>query len=103
LIRLGYDAEFVAGRCVHPGCSGTGLGHTWVIYRRDGATYLFDPTISDLDQMVRPLDEVHFAYLPEVSVDQYFTRYAYAGYYLKWRDLADTAPPPTTVAMSQVG
>jgi len=103
LIRLGYDAEFVAGRCVHPGCSRTGLGHTWVIFRHNRTTYLFDPTIRDRDQMIRPLAEVHYEYVPEVSIDRRFTRYAYAGYSLKWRDQADASPRSTAVALPQVG
>jgi hypothetical protein len=103
LVRLGYDAEFVAGRCVQPGCAETDHGHTWVVFRENGAVYLFDPTIRACAHMIRPLDTVRCEYIPEVSVDQHFTRYAYAGYYLRRR--GENAPPshPAALVVAQAG
>lgn len=80
MARLGYDAEFVAGRCTQPGCDAT--GHTWILFQQDGITYLFDPVIRKKDLMIRPLDDVRYEYAPEVSVDRHFNRYVYAGHFL---------------------
>ena len=82
LVRLGYQAEFVAG---HFRCSDTDHSHTWLPFEKDGALYLFDPSIREHRHMIRPLDAVCHDYIPEVSIDQHFTRYVYAGYYLKRR------------------
>ncbi|MCH8959950.1 MAG: hypothetical protein IH820_01140 [Bacteroidetes bacterium] len=106
MVRLGYQAEFVAGRCLQPGCSDIdqGHGHTWLVFEKDEAVYLFDPIIRERDHMIQPLDAVRHEYIPEVSVDQHFNRYAYAGYYLKRRGEKRSArrhQPPVTVP--QVG
>jgi hypothetical protein len=83
LIYLGHDAEFVAGRCRMPGCAAS--GHTWVLLRQEGVLYVFDPVMRDRDEMIRPLEEVRHEYIPEVSVDQAFSRYVYTGYFLRRR------------------
>ncbi len=106
MVRLGYQAEFVAGRCLQPGCSDIdqGHGHTWLVFEKDEALYLFDPIIRERDHMIQPLDAVRHEYIPEVSVDQHFKRYAYAGYYLKRRGEKRSArrhQPP--VVVPQVG
>jgi hypothetical protein len=79
LVEMGYDAELVAGRCLHagePACC-----HTWILFRNDDRSFLFDPVVRERTRMICALDEVRAAYLPEVSVDGRLTRYAYAGYY----------------------
>ena len=83
LIRLGYDAEFVAGRCRMPGCAAS--GHTWVLLRKDGEKFVFDPVMRDREEMIRPLSAVRHEYIPEVSVDRAFRRYVYSGYFLRRR------------------
>jgi hypothetical protein len=83
LAELGEHAEFVAGRCrVLPSSrSGNlGNGHAWVHLRRNDDMLLLDPTMSTSAAMLRPLSAVRDDYLPEVSVDTTFTRYAYLGY-----------------------
>ncbi len=91
LVRLGYDAEFVAGRCLAPGCSPA--GHTWILFRQRGRVFLFDPVMRRRNEMIRSLDDVRHEYLPEVSVDGGFRRYVYAGYYLR---RAGRMPAPET-------
>ena len=103
LVRLGYDAEFVAGRCIQPGCNDTHHGHTWIVFRKDGVTYLFDPIIRTRSHMVEPLDDVRHEYIPEVSIDGDFTRYAYAGYYLKRRSQRAWPRRASAVTMAQAG
>ena len=80
LVRLGYKAEFVAGRFVLPSCST--VGHTWLVLRDLPEPLLFDPTC-DTTSMLAPLSEVQQTYLPEVSVDDNLRRYAYGAYYLR--------------------
>ena len=77
LARLGYVAEFVAGRVQHEGVH---RGHAWVLIRADDQTYLFDPVLRAQAAMVVPLNEVAAVYIPEVSVDTKLTQYVYAGY-----------------------
>ena len=104
LVRLGYQAEFVAGQFVLPGCPDPdyGHGHTWLLFKKEGVLYLFDPIIRERDHMIQPLDAVCHDYTPEVSVDQHFNRYAYAGYYLKRRGEKRSARQSPVIA-SQVG
>ena len=81
LVRLGYDAEFVAGHAAQPGaCPG---GHTWILLRDGGEPRLFDPVLRRRALMIRPLEAVRYEDVPEVSVDRRFARYAYAGYLLR--------------------
>jgi hypothetical protein len=104
LVRLGYAAEFVAGRCIQPGCDDVDHGHTWVLFEKDTVVYLFDPIIRERDEMIQPLDAVRHEYVPEVSVDQHFNSYAYAGYYLKRRSETRAARRrPSAVVVPHAG
>ncbi len=103
LVRLGYDAEFVAGRCIQPGCSETDHGHTWVVFEQDDDLFVFDPIIRARTHMIRPLDAVRNEYIPEVSVDGRFTRYAYAGYYLKQRGKKNSLRRQAAVKVAPAG
>lgn len=101
LVRLGFDAEFVAGRSALPGsCE---AGHTWLLFRREGRAYLFDPIIREREHMIRPLHEVRHEYIPEVSVDRHFNRFVYAGYYLKWRGEKAWPKRHASLVMAQAG
>ncbi len=103
LVRLGYDAEFVAGRYVQPGCAETDHGHTWIVFQKNGTSYLFDPIIRARHHMIQPLDVVRHEYIPEVSVDQHFTRYAYAGYYMRRRGEKAWPVRQSSVVVAQAG
>lgn len=81
LVRLGYEAEFVAGRCVQSAFKS--VGHTWLVLRGLPEPLLFDPTLCDACSMLAPLSDVRQAYLPEVSVDDNLQRYAYGAYYMQ--------------------
>jgi hypothetical protein len=93
LVEKGYDAEFVAGWSIHPG--GEYKGHTWVIYKDEGTSYLFDAVARDLDEMAKPLDSVREWYVPQVSVDQQLSQFVYGGYYDRLRAgwLGSPEPP----------
>ena len=90
LVELGFDAEFVAGRCV--GCEQHGAGHTWVHYRKEKKVFLFDPVLRDPALMIQPLTSVRHSYLPEVSVDGRLNRYVYGGYYQLLRNEMQVLP-----------
>ena len=82
LVRLGYEAEFVAGRWRQ---AGEASGHAWVLFAEAGRRLVFDPVIRDAAAMVRPLEEVRQEYVPEVSVDGRLRRYVYGGYFHRLR------------------
>ena len=82
LVRLGYDAEFVAGRWLQ---GGDPSGHAWVVFADAGTPHVFDPVIRDETCMVRPLEAVRNEYVPEVSVDGRLNRYVYGGYLQRLR------------------
>jgi hypothetical protein len=88
LLELGYDAEFVSGRCLPwtPGSADGEGGHAWVIFRRDGATYLFEAAAKTKGQMVRPLTEASDEYRPEYGVDCHRQRFAFNGILLTMRE-----------------
>lgn len=100
LVRLGYTAEFVAGRCTTPGCAPA--GHTWIIFPEDDELFLFDPVMRSRAEMIRPLAEVQHEYVPEVSVDGQFVHYVYAGYYLQ-RQGRPPSPEMRHATMASVG
>lgn len=83
LVELGHDAEFVVGRSLQPG--GKRRGHAWVHFIRDGELYLLDAATDRATCSLRPLTSVQQEYLPEVSIDHRFQRFAYGGYYLQLR------------------
>jgi len=96
LIRLGYPAEFVAGRSrtgnaeENQGGESTNdcwrTGHTWVHYEYDGEQWLFDAVASlrntgNGTRACARLEDIRHRYLPEVSIDENMVRYVYGGYY----------------------
>ncbi len=83
LIETGKEVEFCAGWSIHPGEEYK--GHTWVLFKERGETFLFDPVTVNPDQMVQPLDEVTQWYVPQVSVDERLNQFVYGGYYSRLR------------------
>ncbi len=91
LVELGYEAELVAGRSLQQGARAA--GHVWVLFTKNDTRYLFDPVVRDRQTMIQPLEKIRHAYVPEVSVDNRFDRYAYAGYYILLRGSQRKAAP----------
>ena len=86
LVELGYDADLVAGRTL-PWVPGRNeRGHAWVVFRRDGETYLFETAAKTRAEMVRPLATAAAEYRPEFGVDHTRARFAYNGLLLSIRD-----------------
>ncbi len=80
LIELGYDVDLVAGWCVREGkLDGR---HAWLLLRRDGVEFLFEPVAKDRERMLRPLAEVRDDYVPQFGVDRNAKRFAFSGYLL---------------------
>ena len=83
LVEQGYETEFIAGWMVEPGDMYS--GHTWVLFKDHGITYLFDPVTRDRHRMIRRLCDVSGWYVPQVSIDQNMVQYVYGGYYKQLR------------------
>lgn len=88
LIELGYDADLVEGRCLpwSPGADGNERTHAWVIFRREGESYLFETTCKTKQQMVRRLADVADVYRPEIGVDRNRKSFAFGGALVTMRE-----------------
>jgi len=77
MIELGIDADFVVG---YRAPFDEGSRHAWIIYRRDGVEYLFEPCRKDRDLAIQPLADVKQNYIPELGVGPDKRRFAFVGY-----------------------
>lgn len=78
LLELGYDADLVVGRCVPPARESS--RHAWIVFRRDGNEYLYEPSRRDRATAVRLLSDVRNRYIPEFGVGPDAKRFAFSGY-----------------------
>lgn len=87
LIELGYDADLVLGRCLPwtPGAE-RDRTHLWVMFRRDGESFLFETTCKERDRMIHRLADVSARYRPELGVDRYRKSFAFVGALLTARE-----------------
>jgi len=83
LVKLGRDAEFVAGRILNH--NSQSAGHAWVHLRTKEGLFLLESVLPGADTLY-PQAEIRDKYMPEVSVDGCLLRYAYGGYYLLRRE-----------------
>lgn len=88
LLELGYDAELVSGRCLPSTPSGGDAAqkHVWVIFRRDGETFLLESVAKRGDRMVRLLRDAMSEYRPEYGVDRHRERFVFNGALHTMRD-----------------
>ena len=84
MVELGLAAEFYVGQWRTNG-ERTGF-HAWVVFERNGTTFLLEPVIKDIGRMVRPLAEARLDYVPHFSVDRRFKMCARAGLLVHWRE-----------------
>ncbi|HEX6534143.1 MAG TPA: hypothetical protein VF041_06075 [Gemmatimonadaceae bacterium] len=78
MIELDFDADLVTGYCLTDGeLAGR---HAWVVFRRDGSEYVFEPADRDRARMVQPLATVRDRYLPQFGVDRRGRRFTFTGY-----------------------
>lgn len=85
LLELGYEAYFVMGRYLEESEAASGR-HAWVVFRRDGQSYVYEPTKRELPQAVQLLDLVRQRYIPEFGVGPDRRGFAYCGYLLSLRE-----------------
>jgi hypothetical protein len=79
LAEVGIDAEFCVGRVICDDRSDRSRQHAWVIYRLDGAAFLFEPAARTRSSMIRPLADAMADYVPHFAVDHRFDTTAFAG------------------------
>jgi hypothetical protein len=93
LVELGYDADLVVGRC-DPAVSEHGSRHAWVLFRRDGAEYLYEPVLGERPGAVQPLADVRARYVPEFGVGPDRKSFTFAGWlhFRKRKELGRPAP-----------
>ena len=93
LVELGYDADLVVGRCVPPGAHGS--RHAWVMFRRDGVEYLYEPILGARPEAVHPFASVRERYIPEFGVGPDRKSFTFAGwlYFQKNPRLGEPASP----------
>lgn len=53
--------------------------HAWVVYRVNGADFLFEPAARSRAQMIRSLADVMDDYVPHFAVDRRFRTSAFVG------------------------
>ena len=97
LAEVGIEAEFCVGRIVCDDRPDIGRQHAWVVYRVEGAAFLFEPAARIRSRMIRPLADVMEAYVPHFAVNHRFDTHAFVGCasdsYRARR--SDNAPPLT--------
>ena len=91
LVELGYDADLVVGRCL-PSAS-AGSRHAWVLFRREGIEYLYEPGWGAQPLAVRPLAAVRHQYVPEFGVGPDKQRFGFAGSLYLFREARPLKPP----------
>ena len=77
LVELGYDADFIIGYLTAG--SNTAARHAWIVFRRDGAEYLYEPVLKDFVAAVQPLSTAMAKYTPEYGVGPNLVRHTYRG------------------------
>jgi len=94
LIELGYDADLVEGRCLpwSPRRPDGDRPHVWVMFRREGGSFLLEATSKIKNEMIRPLAEAAAQYRPELGVDRNRKSFAFGGAILTIREREFASP-----------
>jgi hypothetical protein len=92
LVELGIDADLVIGRRVPPGAENS--RHAWILFRKDGDEFLFEPVLCQRGEAVRPAALARGHYIPEFGVTAERRRFLFAGYayFLQNRHLGRARP-----------
>lgn len=80
LIELNVQCEFMVGKWVHNGRTGT---HAWVLFYDDNKPVIFETTGITKDRMFKPLESVAAEYIPFASIDNKVQKKVYVGI-AKW-------------------
>ena len=76
LVELDYDADFVLGYSAYGDSTAR---HAWIVFRRDGVEYVYEPTRKALSAAVQKLTTVSAHYTPEYGVGRDLVRHTYLG------------------------
>jgi hypothetical protein len=79
LAEVGIEAEFCVGRVISDDRPGIDRQHAWVVYRVNGAAFLFEPAARTASSMIRPLADAMDAYVPHFAVNHRFDTSAFVG------------------------
>jgi hypothetical protein len=79
LSEIGVDAEFYVGRVICEGEPAIDRQHAWVVYRVNGAEFLFEPAARTTARMIRPLADAMDEYVPHFAVNRRFDTVAFVG------------------------
>lgn len=79
LAEVGIDAEFCVGRVICDDRPQVDRQHAWVVYRVDGAAFLFEPAAGSPSKMIRPLADAMGEYVPHFAVNHRFETHAFVG------------------------
>lgn len=81
LLELGIDAEFIVGRQLYHDAEvpATKGGHAWVLFRKDGETFLLEAVATASSRIVEPLAKVAHMYRPEYGVGRNLKTFSFAG------------------------
>jgi Bacterial transglutaminase-like cysteine proteinase BTLCP len=78
LAELGIEAELYVGRIAW-GEAGNRRQHAWIVYRIEGAEFLFEPAAGERQRMIRPLTEAMNEYVPHFAVNRDLGTSAFVG------------------------
>jgi hypothetical protein len=79
LAEIGVDAEFCVGRVICDDRPEIVCQHAWVVYRFNGAAFLFEPAARTPARMIRPLADAMGEYVPHFAVNHRFDTNAFLG------------------------
>jgi predicted transglutaminase-like cysteine proteinase len=79
LTEIGVEAEFYVGRVICSDEPAIDRQHAWVVYRMDGADFLFEPAAQSRPRMIRPLADAMDEYVPHFAVNRKLATSAFVG------------------------
>jgi len=79
LAEIGIDAELCVGRVIDDDRPEIDRQHAWVVYRVNGAAFLFEPAARTPARVIRPLADAMSEYVPHFAVNHRFETNAFLG------------------------
>jgi hypothetical protein len=76
-VELGFDADFVIGYTEE--ANAPAARHAWVVFRRDGVEYVYEPVFKEFERALQPLHAVMANYTPEYGVGRDLKGFTYVG------------------------
>jgi len=82
LSELGLRADFYVGNVRSEDGSLSGREHAWVVFEREGESFILEAAVKTRERMVQPLADVREKYVPTASVSESFQTTSYCGYFV---------------------